>query len=523
MTTRLDLNDIQGNIIKGYGRFGFPKARYLFFNFSNGESARKFVGQLVPLITTGAPWSEENIAQGNRKPDVTTNVAFTYAGLRELGLPDKSMRSFPEDFRMGMKARRAILGDTGKNSPKHWDSIWEDNYSVHMWMSINGTGDAVVETRYQEISALVDASNGGVTILSGHSGPNPKFQAASAIYQNGVPTAKEHFDYVDGISDPYFEGQTKRPEDVIGAGKVTRKPAATPEGWEPIKTGEFLLGHRDETNEYPAAPIPRLLSYNGTFMVYRKLHENVGAFESYINEMGKYHPDGKEAIAAKFAGRWRNGAPITKYPTKADADAFGSAWNAATTSLFYNPEATAEEKMQARKTLEKLKKDRVAFKYDDDLNGSRCPLGSHIRRANPRGALEYGEKEAFKVPGALTDRRRILRRGLPYGDSSDRTSNDGDHGVIFMAINANIARQFEFVQQQWMNYGNDFKRSNEQDPIVSNQDSGRAIIEGDPKTGQPPIFCSDIPRFVETRGGEYFFIPSLTALRMIADGIIDPT
>ena len=523
MTTKLDLNDIQGNIVKGYGRFGFPKARYVFFHFSNGEFAREFIGQLVPLITTSAPWSEENLTNENPKPEVTTNVAFTYSGLRELGLPDKSMRSFPADFRMGMRARRAILGDTGKSGPEHWDSLWEDNYKVHMWMSINGINDEMVEERYAKISKLMATARGGVSLLSGHRGPNPDFQTASALYHNGVPVAKEHFGYTDGISDPYFEGQTKRPEDVIGAGKVTREPAETLAGWAPLKTGEFLLGHGDEANEYPASPIPRLLSYNGTFMVYRKLHQNIAAFENYLEAMGKYHPDGKEAIAAKFAGRWRNGAPITKYPTKADADAFGKAWDAAIATLYLNPEATSEQKSQARRALEKLKKERVAFKYDDDLDGVRCPVGAHARRTNPRGALEYGVKKAFKVPGALTDRRRILRRGLPYGDPSNHSSDNDDHGIIFMAINASIERQFEFVQQQWVNYANDFKRSNEKDPILGNHENGRVIIEGDPSTQQPPIFCSNMPQFVETRGGEYFFIPSMTALRMIAEGVIDPT
>ena len=523
MTKQLDLHDIQGNIVKGYGRFGFPKARYIFFNFSDGHAARHFIEDLIPLITTGEPWSEENQAKGTDKPNVTTNIAFTYAGLRELGLPDESMRSFPEDFRMGMKSRRAILGDDGSSGPDHWDDIWQDNYSVHMWMSINGLSEALVAQRYDSIYTLMNKSKGGVSILSGHKGENPDYQSASAIFEDGAPVAKEHFGYVDGISDPYFEGQSSDPHDAIGAGKVTREAANTVAGWKALKTGEFLLGHRDETNEYPAAPIPRLLSYNGTFMVYRKLHQNVKAFEDYIEHYAPHHPDGKEAIAAKFAGRWRNGAPLVSFPTKAQADEFGHAWEEATATVYKNPNATDEEKQQARKRLAELKKKRVAFKYDDDLAGTRCPVSSHTRRTNPRGALEYGEKDAFKVPGALTDRRRILRRGLPYGSASDNGGKEQECGIIFMAINASISRQFEFVQQQWVNYGNDFKRSSEKDPIIGNHDAGHCIIEGDATKGQAPIFCSNMPRFVETRGGEYFFLPSLTALRMIAEGIIDPT
>ena len=171
----------------------------------------------------------------------------------------------------------------------------------------------------------------------------------------------------------------------------------------------------------------------------------------------------------------------------------------------------------------------VAYNYDHDLDGARCPLGAHVRRINPRGALEDG-KEAFKTPGALVNRRRILRRGLPYGEVKDGNRNDGDHGIIFMVINASISRQFEFVQQQWINYGNDFKLANDKDPLLGNhgvdadgKPDGRMMLEGDPKGGEPPFFCSGIPRLVETRGGDYFFVPSLTALCMLADGIVDPT
>ena len=178
----------------------------------------------------------------------------------------------------------------------------------------------------------------------------------------------------------------------------------------------------------------------------------------------------------------------------------------------------------------KLKLSRVAFKYDDDISGAKCPVTSHMRRVNPRGALEFGNEGAFDTPGALVDRRRILRRGLPYGDSTDRDSNDGDHGIVFMAINASIERQFEFVQQQWVNYGNDFKLGNDKDPLLGNHQTdadgnpkGRAIIDGDERTGKRPFFCANMPRFVETRGGDYFFIPSMTALRMIGEGIVDPT
>ena len=135
---------------------------------------------------------------------------------------------------------------------------------------------------------------------------------------------------------------------------------------------------------------------------------------------------------------------------------------------------------------------------------------------------------AFDTPGALSNRRRLLRRGLPYGAVKDRTRDDGNHGIIIMMINTDINRQFEFVQQQWINYGNDFKAANDKEILLGNHRAhekrpSKAVIQVEPDSDEAPYILSNIPRLVETRGGDYFFIPSMTALRMIAKGIVDPT
>ena len=549
--TVLDLHDIQGNIVFGYGRWGYPLSRYLLFKFNNGLKAREFVSTLVPLVTSSAPLASQN---SGTRPPATTNLAFTYAGLRELGLPDDSMRSFPEDFRMGMKARKAILGDNGPSAPEHWDPVWEENYSVHMLMTINGRSAGELGARYEEVLRLLPDQTQkdpppDIELLRGHRGAggadNLEYQSGNAIVINGKPTANEHFRYTDGISDPVFKGQGRSATEVIGAGKPTTKPPNTADGWEELETGEFVLGHRDETFEYPIAPEPRLLSQNGSFMVYRKLHQNVGKFTAYIENTSKNYgstdaspAERQETLKAKFAGRWSNGAPLATYPDYAAAMKFGKDWAAAANTLFGDSDATKEQKAAARVVYNDLKIKRRGFNYssnidgdfDSDINGARCPLGAHTRRTNPRGSLEFETPGAFNTPGALASRRRILRRGLPYGNSDDRTNNDGDHGIIFMAINTSIERQFEFVQQQWVNYGNDFKLANEKDALLGNHatddqgnPAGHIVINGNEKLEQPTFMCSGMPRFVETRGGDYFFIPSLTALRMIGEGIIDPT
>jgi Dyp-type peroxidase family len=397
---------------------------------------------------------------------------------------------------------------------------------VHVLLALNGKDDASLERRYEQLTELA-AHSGGVRLLAGHRGEGRDdlpYQAASAIFEFGAPTSKEHFGYVDGIGEPYFKGSGAHDSNVIGGGKLTGQPPETALGWAPLETGEFLLGYRDEAQEYPEAPSPKLLACNGTFMAFRKLHENVGSFDSYLEHIGREFPGGKEAMAAKFAGRWRNGAPLSRFPLEQEASVFAEQWARAKQAIEQARSFAEREAAKAR--FSELNRQFVAFDYRDDPHGGHCPLGAHIRRANPRTALEYGESAVFETPSALSNRRRIIRRGLPYGDSKASRTDDGDHGIIFIALNASLRRQFEFVQQQWLHYGNDFRLGNERDALTGNHpagDGGSVVVQSHPRDARPPFFCDKLPRFVETRGGEYFFVPSLTAVRMIGAGNIDPT
>jgi deferrochelatase/peroxidase EfeB len=534
----MDLGDIQGNIVKAYGRYGFPFARHVLYHVSAAEVGRQFVTDITPLVTTSMPWSDPSTI-----PLVTTNVAFTYEGLRHLDVPDDTLHGFADEFSMGMKARRDIIGDTGPNHFSRWDPIWNaEEYGeaqhVHILISINGKTEATVEGRYQQIGRILsqaiaklpEVKGAGVTQLVGHRGggvDNLPYQPSAALTGRAD---KEHFGYSDGISGTFFRDCGEDPRLVVGGGKPTGKDPRTIEGWDPLEPGEFIFGHPDESGAYPEAPGPPLFSRNGTYLVYRKLHQNVASFNSYLEDVGARFPGGKEALAAKLAGRWRNGAPLARFPAEAEAN------------QFVNELAALQQRVRAKiatvpeqSRLDELKLQFVAFDYVDDIEGARCPFGAHTRRTNPRSALEFAQKgafgkPAFATPGALTNRRRILRRGLPYGLVEEHPTDEGDHGVIMMILNADLSRQFEFVQQQWVNFGNDFRLANDKDPIIGNHGineacraAGRMVIEGDKQTNTPPYFCSNMPTLVETRGGDYFFVPSMTCLRMIGLGIVDPT
>lgn len=522
MTRELDLPDIQGNVIRPYGRVGYPVGRYVFYNIQDATRGRGFVAALSARVTTSVDWGPG--PDQRPQPDWTLNLAFSYQGLKSLDLPVASLMGFSPEFVQGMKDRHDILGDNGPSAPSHWDPIWRQNREtrekdVHIFVQLNARGQAQLEAGYAWLQALALQHGSGVVQLGGHRGDDGAlldYQDVHALFEDGKPTPKEHFGYTDGIGDPAFEGMPKGRAYVPGRGK----PLADGR-WAPLATGEFLLGHVDEAMEYPPAPVPVLLARNGSYMVYRKLHQNVGSFEAYLDRHGKTYPGGRELLAAKFVGRWPdNGAPLAKAPDREAKRHFDERL------------AAADDAGQ-----DALLSD---WTYDDDMSGAKCPFSAHIRRINPRASLQMirdpGDEPgalrvstaAFDTPGALSNRRRVLRRGLPYGAVKDRSRDDGNHGIVIMMLNSDINRQYEFVQQQWINYGNDFKAGNDKEILLGNHSAderypSKAVLQVDPSGDQPPYFLDKIPRFVETRGGEYFFVPSMTALRMIAKGMIDPT
>lgn len=469
--SKLNASDIQGFTLRGYN---MPYARYSFLELNAPEAARALLLQLLPYVTTGQLW--------DKKPQSTLNLAFTHSALAALQLPLATLISFPVEFQLGMKARAAILGDTGANAPDRWESLW--GQKVHVWVAIHGLSLDAVEQQFQLVQALLQ-STGGARLLES--------QDACALCVGGQFNTKEHFGYTDGFGNPDYLGICRSAQP--GQGKL----AADGKTWVPLATGELLLGYADEAGERPVSPVPHLFGMNGTFMVYRKIRQRVGEFRKFLNHWASRYGAGdefaKEKLASKFLGRWRDGTPVELSPDRMDQ------------TIVQDPNRSTN------------------FLYGEDAEGTRCPLGAHIRRVNPR--------DAFGFEGRLIHRRRISRRGLPYGpaappeDTLEGQNADAvdstDRGILFMALNASLARQFEFVQQQWISYGNDARIGNEKDLLLGHHGLGdRYTIQGDRSPANPPLFCTGLPNFTELRGGEYFFIPSITALEMLGRNLVDP-
>jgi Dyp-type peroxidase family len=466
----LDLSNIQGNILRGYA--SFPEAHFHFLDIQSAGEARAFIQRLLnDDAVTRAQWP--------RKPDATLNVALSFEGLRALGLPEESLATFPAEFQEGMRRRAKALGDVDGSSPDYWDDPWKTG-RVHMLVMIYGRTRLALEEQCQRLREMLPA---GVREL----GPS---QPAGLLTIDNKLTRKEHFGFLDGISNPDVRG-------VPGDDGNGRQDIGNPDakgGFRKIPIGEFILGHPGEGGELAPMPLPHLLAQDGTYLVFRKLEQKVLRFRRYLDDQaeafgrtsraslpGDVKP--QDLLGAKMMGRWHDGSSLIENPNQPNCDADNS------------------------------------FAYADDPAGARCPLGAHIRRANPRDSLGFG--------GKTMSRHRLIRRGIAYGNYlPPEEQNEDRRGIIFIAFNSGFD-QFEFVQQNWINFGDDFEQGNDTDPIAGNRagsrESGRMTIPGDEATGRRPFVCFGVPRFVETRGGDYFFVPSLTALQLLASGRFEVT
>lgn len=549
----LDLADIQGNINRPYGRYGFPFSRHLFFHIFKPEAGRRFVDAVRARVTTAEPWTTTEADPGVHvtiKPKITLNIGFSWWGLDALGLPTDSLRVMPAEFIDGMAKRRIILGDIGPSDPMHWDDAWRRARplgpdKIHVWVGLNaqmqpdGTPVSELNEWTNWLQGLANSSTAGdgsrpeIVMIGGHGRDNAPWQDSAARFRTlpdgrVIPTPFEHFGFTDGISDPVFAGQISGRANsaaAIGGGKIVAGKYDVRTSWKPLATGEFLLGHADEGQEPPVAAAPAVFVRNGTFMAFRKLHQNIASFNRAIADHARVYQrvtgidsleEATETLRAKMIGRWSNGVPMTAAPTWAAMQTLLARFPGIQEVLLRKPRDAGERKM-----LAEYERMLTAIRYADDPEGLRCPVAAHVRRANPRDMLDP-EGTPDEANTDLTNRRRLIRRGLPYGEYvEDDTS---EHGVAIMMLCTSLVRQFEFVQQQWMQYGLDFNSGNDTCPIIGNRDqSAKFVIPADPASTQMPYIAANLPLFVETRGGEYFFIPSVSALRMMAMGTVDPT
>jgi Dyp-type peroxidase family len=436
----LDLHDIQATILRPRPAPYF--GTHVLLHVDDAQAGRAFLRRLTPHVASATGWW--NAA------DPWLAIGITYSGLEALGLPEDSLKSFPEAFREGMAGRARQLGDEGLNDPKNWDMPFGKG-QIHIGVSAFSNSEeerhrvlAIAREQYENFS--------GVSVL---------------VMQDfgAQPGDRNSLGYKDGIDQPGLEGSGVDP--LPGQGR-------------PIKAGEFILGYPGEAGVPLPMPQPDILGRNGTYVGLRKYQSRVGAFNRFLRANGSTEEE-QELLAAKLVGRWRSGAPLTLAPN-VDNPVLGA-----------NPLRNND------------------FDYANDPRGRQVPLGCHIRRMNPRDT---------KLT-RLTDVNihRLIRRGTTYGPPYDpnvlsEADDEVPRGSYFLFISAKAMSTIEFLQQEWVNDGNFMELGRERDPIIGLQDEGANFtIPGEPARRR----IHGIETFNVLRGGEYFFMPSITGLKWLAN------
>lgn len=513
----VDLNDVQGLL-----RFGYKhqtEACFLLLRIRDAAAARTW---LAAAPVTSAATREP-------PPEAALQIALTAEGLRALGVPDAVVDAFSPEFTAGMSgdaSRSRRLGDVGANDPAHW-----------RW----GAAD-----RVPHLLLMLYALPGRLGAYRQAVCPDtePAFDCIAVLPTTDFGNT-EPFGFADGISQPLLDWQRQRP--ARDAEQAAFDNLAC--------LGEFLLGYPNEYGGVTDRPLierardPHALlataedapafgdlGRNGSYLVMRHLQQDVAGFWQHLDRQAGGDAAARLALAETMVGRRIDGEPLI--PAGAGVPRHIAGIGAVDAG------AAAEQRRLN------------GFGYRGDPDGLRCPLGAHIRRANPRTAdLPEGapglvswamrtlgfDADALKRDKVASTRfHRLLRRGREYGvpmtidealaarpaddaDANDAASGDRratESGIYFVSLGASIARQFEFVQGAWLMNGKFDGLPDESDPLLGHRaptpDGRPADGFSMPQPSGPDRRIEGLPRFVTVRGGAYFFLPSLRALRYIA-------
>jgi Dyp-type peroxidase family len=509
-----EFQDIQGILYSGYGPL--EEASFLLLRITDPGEAKAWLAALVEEPDAEKlSYRVTHTGHLDSYQEQVLQVAFTAQGLRNLGVPDDVILAFSRDFYLGLageeseaEGRSRRLGDIGENAPSEWE-----------WGAPGQLPDVLV---------MLYAEAGGLTafqqmVMADLALGFEVFRVLrTAKAPEGGETRREPFGFVDGIGQPKIDWDAKREPG-------TR---ADLEYGNLIAAGEFLLGYQNEYGLYtyrplldaerdpdnilaPAEDDPRKrdLGRNGTYLVLRHLGQDVSGFWRFVSKESP-RDNGVGLAEAMVGRRLITGDPLIA-ASRAEIRGVG-------------PDA-----QDIRQN---------GFTYEPDPEGLTCPFGAHIRRANPRSADLPGGKQSLiswllRTLGLkrgdprddlISSSRfhRIIRRGRPYGAVIDREIALQDEapgstsGIYFIALNANISRQFEFIQNAWIVNAKFNGMDGETDPLLGN----RVPFPGDhptdvfclPQPSGPNRRIAGLPRFVSVRGGAYFFLPGLRAIRFFA-------
>jgi deferrochelatase/peroxidase EfeB len=493
-----EFHDVQGLLRSGYNNL--TEARYLLLRIIDSASASAWLAEAP--VTTAAERCVSNLLQ----------VALTADGMRALGVSEQVIAGFSPEFQSGIAGqewRSRRLGDVGASAPSRW------RWGAHpvpdvLIMLAAETGLSTWRGR-----VLTDRFRRGFEILE---------ELHTSDMHN-----KEPFGFTDGISQPQPDWDRRR------------RPggSADLQYGNLIALGEFLLGYRNEFGQYTDRPLldagldgadglplaeddpsRRDLGRNGSYLVFRELHQDVRAFWRFVTEQAGSVGE-VTSLAEVMVGRRMSGEPLIPGTRRI--------------------RGVRERNRDIRQN---------GFIYDDDPRGVVCPIGAHVRRANPRtGDMPPGGRRSWfaQIDRSLnfwrSDLRddlvsssrfhRILRRGREFGEyltqhqAARPDAHDPRSGIHFVCLNANISRQFEFIQNAWVMNSKFAGLSGEGDPLLGDREpllSGQPTDAfGLPQPNGTVCRLAGMPQFVTVAGGAYFFLPGMRALRYLAGTTLHST
>lgn len=481
----MELDDIQALIVRAHKEY--KAATYLMIQVSKATTARIWLGNMVNRIT---PASE--------KPSGTRfQLALTWKGLQALGFPKDHTEGFAIEFIQGMDSehRARVLGDLNQSAAEHWDWGSRHSQEIHLMLMVFALDQPALES---ELGQLLEAI------------PGSGMKVVKRLNTQINDQEKEHFGFRDGISQPIIQGLKRE-----GADHNT------------VPQGEFVLGYKNTFDEYPDSPcvppswdsnqvLPADVNgsdqkdwgKNGSYLVFRQLEQDVKGFWGFLEETIKKEKakvDVRDCtqLAAKMVGRWPDGTPVVLHPDKECPGSYEDR------DFLYNNKDSG-----------------------NDQEGHKCPFGAHLRRAHPRDSIpDCSQQTSIRISKG----HRILRRGRNFGpplvpgfapaEILEAKDDGKSRGLHFICFNANISRQFEFIQHTWNDNTKFAGLYDDPDPILGIKDSRNKNETHDFTIPAYPVRrkIRGLRRFVHVKGGAYFFMPGINALRFLSQFQADPS
>lgn len=450
---------MQGLVLSAYPHL--DQAAYLLLAIESPEQTRGWVATTLDRITSAFKPAARRQSSPRTGRGCHVNVAFTSSGLVRLC---GSIAHFSDPFTEGIHGRQhrmLMLGDVGASAPDRW--LWGGTDAatrVDVLLMVFADAEASLDGEVHEVTR-----NTGMRLV-----------LRQDALRLGTSAGRERFGFRDGLSQPILAGS-------VDAERF-------PDSIHLTALGEFVLGYPDASESVAGErdatgriiPMPAVeecdgFGRNGTYLVLRQLEQDVDGFWSAMDERtctgGQANPHAARRLAEKIVGRAMDGTPLVPHASAFDNE----------------------------------------FVFAEDPYGDGCPLGSHIRRANPRDSFGNDTR-----PFDAVNDHRILRRGRSYVRRAGTDADAVERGLMFLCLNADIERQFEFIQQNWINNSTFLGLQHERDPLVG---SRAELMSGQPGSFTigslpAPVCIGGLPQFVRVRGGGYFFLPGLSALKRLA-------